>query len=452
MWSSGFLHLKSLRDIFVSLSNARLGGNFLRRCRCERGPRDHLVGDAVGVSDPQRGLAMILNLPAENIRVIYVRGSGCYGLNGADTVSFDAAVLSQAVGKPVRVQLSRQDEMAWENYGNAMVVEQHAGVDHDANIVAWDCATHVASLGSRPGYDRPGNVVTGMLLGFEPERVEPGTPRAKPRELKNRANAAPSYIAGCVGGKCNGAGTIRSERVVSHEIASPFFTGPLRSPQRIQNTFAHECFLDDISASVKADPVEMRLRHLRETRISDCVKAAAKLAKWEKRVSPQPQVARNGVARGRGIACVAYEGDNGYAALIAEVNVDLESGAVYPVKFFLALDAGPISNPDGLRNQAEGGILQGMSRALFEEVTWDEKRVTAVDWTTYRSAYLGMEIPAVEIVLMRPERVPATGAGETAITLVPAAIGNAIFDATGVRLRRVPFTPENFKAAQLSAT
>ena len=152
------------------------------------------------------------------------------------------------------------------------------------------------------------------------------------------------------------------------------------------------------------------------------------------------------------MGCVAYEGNNGYAALIADVRVDLATGRVQPTRFFVALDCGPISNPDGLRNQIEGGILQGMSRALLEEVTWDSKRVTSVDWETYHSFYLGIEPPAIEITLVNRFDVPATGAGETAITVVPAAIGNAIFDAGGIRLRQVPFTADRVRAAIAART
>jgi CO/xanthine dehydrogenase Mo-binding subunit len=157
------------------------------------------------------------------------------------------------------------------------------------------------------------------------------------------------------------------------------------------------------------------------------------------------------VVSGRGIACVAYEGENGYAAMVAEVTVDLETGLVHPRRFIVALDCGPISNPDGLRNQIEGGVLQGMSRSLVEEVTWDERRITSFDWETYQSLHLDYEIPTIESVFVTPKDVPATGAGETAITVTPAAIGNAIFDATKARLRNLPFTPERVKAALLGA-
>jgi CO/xanthine dehydrogenase Mo-binding subunit len=209
--------------------------------------------------------------------------------------------------------------------------------------------------------------------------------------------------------------------------------------------------MDEISASTRTDPLEARLKHLRDQRLIAVLKSAAEAAKWEKRSSPKSDRPRTGVASGRGIACVAYEGDNGYAALIADVDVNVEIGEIKPKRFTVALDSGPISNPDGLRNQTEGGILQGMSRALLEEVTWDDKRVTSTDWETYNSLYLGFEVPKIDIVLIDRTGVPATGAGETAITIVAAAIGNAVFDATGARLREVPFTAERVKSALASA-
>ena len=400
---------------------------------------------------PTRSIvAKLLDRPIDKVRVIYVRGSGCYGLNGADAVSFDAAILSQAVGRPVRLQFSRQDEMMWENFGSACVVEHRAGLARDERIVAWDREDWVASLGNRPGYDQPGNVITGMLLGYEPELPEPGSAKPPRGNLRNQSNTVPSYFAGCIGGRCGGDGTIRSERALTHTVGSPFFTGPLRSPLRIQNTFANECFMDELCAHATADPVAFRLLHLQNARLIGVLKAAATAAGWQARPSPSADISRAQTVSGRGIACVAYEGDNGYAALVAEVDVDLQTGTVRPKRFVIALDCGPVSNPDGLRNQTEGGILQGMSRALVEEVTWDSRRVTSVDWETYKSLHLDYEMPTVETVLLTPANVPATGAGETAITVTPAAIGNAIFDATGARLRELPFTPERVKAALLA--
>jgi CO/xanthine dehydrogenase Mo-binding subunit len=237
--------------------------------------------------------------------------------------------------------------------------------------------------------------------------------------------------------------------VLTHTIRSPFFTGPLRSPSRLQNTFAHESFMDEIAARVNVDPVEYRLRHLRDPRLVDVVKAAAKAAAWDAR--PSPRTAQGTLAHGRGIACVLYEGDNGYCALVAEVDVDRGSGRIAVKRLVAAQDCGPISSPDGMKNQIEGGALQGMSRALGEEVTWDDRKVTSVDWRTYRSLTLGADVPSIESVLINRPDGEAMGAGETTITLVAAAIGNAVFDATGVRLRTVPFRADRVKAAMTGA-
>ena len=411
-------------------------------------------GEKATVWSPTQGVwyqkstvAMLLGLKPENVHVIFRRGSGCYGLNGADTVSYDAAILSQAVGKPVRVQLSRKDEMAWENYGNAYAIEERAGLDAQGNIIAWDHESWSPTRGNRPGPGTPGNVVTGFLAGFSPQPFTPRSPASSPTAYNNNANAVPSYVAGNVGGRDQGTGTVKSERVLTHTIESPFWTGPLRSPNRLQNTFAHECFLDELAAHTKADPVEYRLRHLRDPRLIAVVKQVAKAANWEVRPSPKPAARKTGVVTGRGMASVLYEGDNGYSALVAEVEVNQDTGSVVVKRFVVCNDVGPVSNPDGLRNQIEGGALQGLSRALMEEVTWDDQKVTSFDWRTYHTLPLGFDVPKVEAVLLNRPDQEATGAGETSITVVAAALGNAIFDATGARIRQIPFTPERVKAA-----
>jgi CO/xanthine dehydrogenase Mo-binding subunit len=388
--------------------------------------------------------AAVLGLRAENVHVIFRMASGCYGCNGADTVSYDAALLSQAVGKPVRVQLSRKDEMAWENYGYAFVIDQRVGLDASGNIVAWDHEAWSPVKGGRPGGNNPGNVVTGALAGFEGGAFTPRSPAPDPTNFGNNSNAVPSYVTGCVGTRCGGTGTVASQRVLTHNIRSPFFTGPLRSPERLQNTFAHESFMDEIAASLKADPVEYRLRHLADPRMIRVVQEAAKLAKWEKRPSPRAGVSRTGTISGRGISCVLYEGNNGYCAVVAEVDVNQGTGAVVVRNLYIANDCGPISNPDGLRNQLEGGAIQGVSRALLEEVTWDAEKVTSIDWRTYRTLFLDAPVPAIHTQLINAEG-RAMGAGETSVTVVPAAIANAIFDATGARLRQVPFSPERVR-------
>lgn len=392
--------------------------------------------------------AMVLGLPPDRVRVVFTRGSGCYGINGADTVAYDAAVLSQAVGKPVRVQLSRQDEMAWENYGMPFVIDQRAALDEAGNITAWDYESWSAARGGRPGNGAPGNVVTGFLLGFQPAVGEPRSPAPQPTgDLAVGDNAASQYVRGSVGGKPQGTGTIAVERVLIHRVESPFFTGPLRAPGRLQNTFANESFIDELAAVAKADPVEYRRRHLHDQRVIDVVNAAATAARWEPRPSPKPGIRRTGIAAGRGFASVVCEGTNGWVAMVADVEVDQSSGRVAVKRLVIAGDSGPVSTPDGMKNQMEGGALHGMSRALSEEVTWDGASITSVDWRTYGGMSFGQEVPKVDVVLIdRPDQ-PAAGAGESSITVVAAAIGNAIFDATGARLRQVPFTPERVKAA-----
>ena len=410
------------------------------------------IGSSCAVADVQSGkatiwspsqavyplktsVAMVLGIPAENVHVIYRQGSGCYGVNQADSVSYDAALLSQAVGKPVRVQLTRKDEMAWENYGYPFVLDQRAALNADGSIVAWNHEAWSAVMGGRPGANTPGNVASGFLAGFNPQPFAPRSPAPDPGgAVSNGSNAVPSYVSSVTG-------TVQSQRVLTHNVKSPFFTGPLRSPERLQNTFAHESFIDEIAASVKADPVEYRLKHLRDPRLIDVVKAAAKASNWETRPSPKPRLD----GKGRGMSCVLYEGDNGYCAMVAEVEVNKDTGVVKVTRLVIANDSGPISNPDGLKNQLEGGALHGVSRTLLEEVTWDDRKVTSVDWQTYHPLPVGADIPKIETILINRPDQRAMGAGETAVTVVAPAIANAIFDATGIRLRAVPFTPARLK-------
>ena len=395
--------------------------------------------------------ALLLGRMRDEVRVIFTRGSGCYGINGADTVAFDAALMSQAVGKPVRVQLSRKDEMAWENFGLPFVIDQRVGVDSAGTIIAWDYEGWSAARGGRPGAGNPGNVATGFLAGFQPAAFAPRAPAPAPTAFVPDNNSAPSYVRGRVGVKDGNVGSVASERAISHRVLSPFFTGPLRAPERLQNTFAHESFLDEVAAHVKADPVAYRLRHLTDPRLMEVIRTAAKGIGWETRPSPRP-ARRGSVASGRGIASVACEVDNSYMALAADVDVNVSTGVVTVKRMVMCADCGPISNPDGLRNQLEGGALHGMSRTLLEEVTWDAQKVTSVDWRTYPSIPVGGSIPKMETHLINQPDGKAMGAGETSIPVAAAAIGNAIFDATGVRLRQIPFTPERVKAALAERT
>jgi nicotinate dehydrogenase subunit B len=400
---------------------------------------------------PQRdSVAMVLGIPAANVRVVFVEGSGCYGLNGNDSVSFDAALLSQAVRRPVRVQYTRKDEMtAGESFGPAVLMNLSAGVDRNGQIIVWTYEGWSLTKGNRPNATTPGNIISGALAGFPTPPLVPAV-ATPPKTFRNNSNAAAPYLNGAVAGNPPaGTGTVASQQVLVHSIASPFFTGPLRSPDRLQNTFANESLMDEVAFAMKADPVQYRLRHLSDPRLITVVNAAATAAHWDARPSPKPGNAATGVVTGRGIACVLYEGDNGYSALVAEVSVDQGTGDIIVTRIITSQDSGPVSNPDGLRNQMEGGALQGMSRALFEEVKWNAASgaITSVDWKTYPVLPFGFPLPTIETVLINPLDVPQLGAGECTITITAAAIGNAIFDATGARLRQVPFTPARILAA-----
>jgi len=408
---------------------------------------------------PQRdSLATLLGVPAANVQVFFVDGSGCYGLNGADNVCYDAALLSQAAGAPVRVQYSRKDEMtAGENYGPAYVVKLQAGIDQNGQMTAWDYEAWSLSKGNRPSATAPGNIPTGNLMGFATPVPTPSATPNRPTAFANNGNVAPNYITGTVNGASGGQGVVASQRCLSHTVASPFFTGPLRSPARLQNTFANECFVDEVAAVVKADPVQYRLRHFNTStsdtggaRLAAVLNAAAQAAGWDTRPSPKASIPKTGIATGRGVAAVLYEGNNGYCALVAEVSVDVGTGLITVTRLVASQDSGPVSNPNGMRNQMEGGALQGMSRALHEEVKWNNRAniVTSADWLSYSVFQFGDPLPQIEtVVLNNPDR-PSWGSGECTITTVAAAIGNAVFDATGVRLRQIPFTPANFLAAK----
>ena len=405
-----------------------------------------------GVYQQRDSVAQVLGIPNTNIRVIFVEGSGCYGLNGADTVAFDAALLSQGANAPVRIQLTRHDEMVWgESFGQAYSIDMRGGLDNNGNIMAWDYEGWTATRGNRPAANSPGNIITGYLAGFPSPTPNPA-PAGPVTRYGNNSNSASSYGAGIVAGVANGTGNVKSERVLTHTIASPFFTGPLRSPSRLQNTFANECFMDELAFAAKSDPVQFRLRHLTDPRLIAVLNAAASLAKWDTRVSVKPGNAKTGVVTGRGISCVLYEGGNGYAAMVAEVQVDQATGVITVTHIYASQDSGPVSNPDGLRNQMEGGALQGMSRALFEEVKWASQFIRSVNWTSFPVYHFGQPLPQVDTVILSPLDKPQLGAGECTITLSGSAIGNAVFDATGARLRQIPFTSDRVLAALAART
>jgi nicotinate dehydrogenase subunit B len=384
-----------------------------------------------GVFQLRAAIATALNLPDENVRVVYVEGSGCYGLNGADNVALDAAVISQQVGTPVRVQYMRADEHKWENYGQPYLHRMRGALDAKGNLLAWDYQAWTASRGGRPG--PPANLATGILLGL-PEvplaKSPPPTPTSRPNTVDN-SNSGPSYI-------------VPKQRLRSHSGVHAFMAGPLRSPNRIQNTWANESFVDELAHMAGRDPIEFRLAHLKDQRLIDCINVAAKLAKWE----PRPAASRIQPGRfktGRGVAAMLYEGNNGYNAAIFQVTVDTKTGKVTVDECWSGQDCGPALNPDGMRAQAEGCLMQTVSRSLIEELRWGPDGVTSENWDSYPVARF-LAMPKLHFSIINRKDVEVMGAGEVLITNGPAGIANAIFDATGKRIRQVPFTPARMRS------
>ncbi len=376
-------------------------------------------------------LAPLLGLDADRVRVIHMEGAGCYGHNGSDDVAADAALLSQAVGRPVRVQWGRADEFAWEPKAPAMVSHIRGGLDVAGNVVAWDYEVWTPTHTSRP------NGEPGRLLAAE--LVDPPMPLAPLGRAGGDRNAAHNYA-------------FPHSRVTAHWIATPpLRPGSLRSLGGMANTTANEGFLDELATAAGADAVEFRLRHVTDPRAIDVIRRAADAAGWETRPSgpdvpgrtPAPPGA---LLSGRGIAFARYESKYAYAAAVAEVDVDPHSGAVRVTRVTLAHDCGLIVNPDGLVNQIEGNVIQGISRALKEEITFDRTGVTSLDFTTYRILTF-CEAPTIQVELINRPDEPPLGAGEPAICPMAAAIGNAIYDATGARLRTVPYTAERVLSA-----
>jgi CO/xanthine dehydrogenase Mo-binding subunit len=414
-----------------------------------------------GVYSMRSVLAALLGIPTANIEVTFVEGSGCYGHNGADPVTHDAALLSQAVGQPVRVQYTRRDEMTGaEHYGHPMVSNEKVGLDASGTIIAWDYENILMQRGEGAAIGNlPGNGIPGYLAGFPTAPVVPTTTPSNPNSFSNFTNAVPSYVTGNLKGVNYGTGSVVSQRVLNRIVASPLWTAWLRSPDRLQNTFAHESFMDEIAASLKVDPIQYRLRHLSDPRFINVVNSVAQRAGWDTRPSPKPANANSvynffhgitGVITGRGFSCVLYEGLDGYCAVVAEVSVDPATGIITVTKATAGVDTGAVVNPNGLRNQMEGQIIQGISRTLREEVKFDRASgtITSQDWRTYPVLQFGDVIPVIDTLLINNLSAPPTGAGEITITVVAAAINNAVYDATGVRMRQIPLTPDRFLAAK----
>ena len=390
-----------------------------------------------GVYPLRTAVARVLGFRDQQVHVIYKEGSGCYGLNGADTASIDAALLSKAVGAPVRVQWMRSDEHVWEHYGTPMVMKVKGGLDADGNLIAWDYESLQASRGGRPGNIGAANLPTGALIGLTLAPVRASAPTFPPLGA-DTSNTEAGYLK-------DEEGLVPNARVIAKTVDSPFFTGPLRSPARIQNSFANESFIDELAAEAGVDPVTYRLRYVGDERLRDVIEVAAKAAGWQLRNSPKP-ASKGDIATGRGFAAMQYEGIDGYAGVVCEVEVNKKTGKVRVTRVVVSHDVGIIINPSGLKAQIEGNVVHGVSRALKEEVVLDGKTSKSRDWESYQVLRF-TELPEIKISLInRPNEAP-TGSGENAMTAIPPAVANAIFDATGARIRRLPLTPARVKAA-----
>jgi CO/xanthine dehydrogenase Mo-binding subunit len=390
-----------------------------------------------GVYPLRSAVARMLGFRDQQVHVIYKEGSGCYGLNGADTASLDAALLSKAVGAPVRLQWMRGDEHVWEHYGTPMIMKVRGGLDADGNLIAWDFESLQAARGGRPGNVGAANLPTGALIGLTlaPRRAQ--APTFPPLGADN-SNTEAGYLK-------DEEGLVPNARVIAKTVDSAFFTGPLRSPARIQNSFANESFIDELASAAGVDPVTYRLRYVGDERLRHCIEVVAKAAGWQLRNSPKP-ASTGDIATGRGIAAMQYEGEDGYAATVCEVEVNKKTGKVRVTRVVVSHDVGIIINPRGIKAQIEGNVVHGVSRALKEEVVLDGKTSKSRDWDSYQVLRF-TELPEVKISLInRPNEAP-TGSGENAMTAIPAAVANAVFDATGARIRRLPLTPARVKAA-----
>ena len=374
----------------------------------------------------QQGLALTLDLPVDKVRVIYTSGPGSYGRNDADDCAMDAAVLAKAVGKPVRLQYMRDEGTGWDPKGPASIHKARAALDASGKVIGYEFTSKGFSrLDVNTNGGKPHDTLSGQTLGVA---LKSGDGFGVPAE---------SYA-------------FDNKRMAWETIpplldrSSPLRTAHLRDPVGPQIHFASESFIDEVAAAVNADPIEFRLRHIKEPRDIAVIKAAAEKAKWDTRPSPRRDQSGNKVS-GRGIA---YSQRNGTrVAIVAEVDIDRSTGKIWARKFTVAHDCGQIINPDGLVKCVEGNIVQGVSRTLWEEVTFDRKSVTSVDWLTYPILDI-TETPAeVNVVLINHPDLPPSGAGEPSIRPLAAAIANAIFDATGVRIRRVPFSPDRVKSA-----
>ena len=376
-----------------------------------------------GVYGLQLDLSMALGLPQGNILVQHLEGAGCYGHNGADDVAFDAALLARAAGgRPVRVQWSREDELAWSPMGAAMAVEIEADLDASGEIVNWRGDVWSNGHVSRAGRAPMPSVLAASHLAKPFERFIALNPPMTNGGGAER-NSVPLYDLPALEVRCH------------RLLTMPIRTSALRTLGAYANVFAIESFMDEIAAERGEDPLAFRLRHLKDERARAVIEAAARRAGWASRSK------RDGV--GHGIGFARYKNFSTYCAVVAEVE---GAGDVRVRRLVVAVDVGEVINPDGVANQMEGGAIQATSWTLKEAVRFDGQRITSDTWETYPILRFS-EVPAVEVeIVNRPEQ-KAIGAGEAAHGPTAAAIGNAVFDALGVRVRDLPITRERIIAA-----
>jgi CO/xanthine dehydrogenase Mo-binding subunit len=372
----------------------------------------------------QIGLSSQLGVPLANVHVRWIPGPGCYGRNDADDCAADCAVLAKAVGKPVRLQYTRAEGTGWDPKGPASVHKARAALDAQGNVVAYEFMSKGFSrIDVNTNGSRLHDTLAGHTLGVE---LKPGENFGVPAESYEFAN------------KKMGWETIPPLL----DRSSPLRGAHLRDPVGPQIHFASESFMDEVAAATNQDPIEFRLKHVKDPRDQAVIKAAAQKFGWDTRPSPDKRQTGSKVT-GRGIAYCQRNGTR--VAVIAQVEVDRTTGKIWAKKFTVGHDCGQIINPDGLEKCIEGNIVQGISRTLWEEVKFDNKNVTSVDWMTYPILDITETPETVDFALISLPDQPPTGAGEPSIRAVSAAIANAIFDATGVRIRRVPFSPDRVK-------
>ena len=366
--------------------------------------------------------ARFLGLPRDKVRLIYLEGSGCYGMNGHEDAAADAAIISRAVGRPVRVQWMREDEHGFDPKGPPQLIDIACVVDADGRILDWRTEMWMPqTTRGMPNIPLLGPASAGLddVRGLNPGLIS--------------QNGDPPYGADAI-------------QVIAHWLKdTPLRPAPLRSPGKPANCFAVESFVDELAAAVEQDPLAFRLRGLADPRGIEVLKRTAALMNWQARPSPGPEK-NAAVARGRGISYVHYKHNEAYIAIGMEVAVERASGRIKVERVACAHDCGLVVNPDGVRAQVEGSILQTVSRVLMEEVKFDRSGVTSVDLASYPILTFS-DVPKIEIDLIERQSEPPFGAGEAACAPVGAALANAVFDAAGIRLRTVPFTPERVKAA-----